>query len=298
MQAAITAQQVRPALFLQIQFLTETVWLWSGFGPILPSGPSFSAAASFPYGQTFLGMGWLGQVQMVSEITDIVAQNVTLTLSAIPVELATDAIHAVRQNSLATLWLGFLDDSGILLKDPLQIFQGHLDVPSITEGADTCSLSITAENPLVDLNRAPNGRFTDVDQQIRFPGDTGFAQVQLLQDYNTVWPSPFGDSNPSPPPSFLTISPVGPIVLGPGAGSTSRQLTARVTRTTGATVDVTSLVNWSSSDTTVATVSLSGMVTYVGKGMCVVTKSWCGGAFSHIDNSALLAASVTVICTN
>jgi hypothetical protein len=297
--AQVQAGQLRPALFLEIAFQTETVWLWSGLGPITAPGPAYSSAATFPYGAEFLGMGWLGQVQAVPQVSDIVATNVTLTLSGIPVELVTDAINAVRENSQATLWLGMLDQNSNVIGDPVQLFQGSLDVPTLTEGADTCTISITAESPLIDLNRAPNRRFTDVDQQIDYPGDTGFAAVQLLQDFRIVWPMPYGSNTSPAPPNYLVITSASPVTIRlPG----TFQLACTEYRSDGGTSDVTNGGGpWFSSDDSVATVTDAGLVTAVAPGMCNMTKRFVQGEFrgssSSDQPSALVQASVTVIVT-
>lgn len=302
MLTQVEAGQLRPALFLQIAFLSETVYLWSGLGALTPAGPAYDPESSFPYGQAFTGMGWLGQIQSVPQVTDVVASNITLLLSGIPAELITDAIQAVRQNSVATLWLGMLDANGNVVGDPEQCFQGALDVPTITEGAETCALAITCENPLIDLNRAPERRYTDVDQQMDYPGDTGFAAVQLLQDYNIVWPAPYSSSiNPSPP-NYLTIYVGSPDNKGPFAiarGGTL-QLTCIETRNDGSTQNVSGGGGWGgpwfSSDESVATVTDNGLVTAVGQGMCNIMKHYVEGMFLT-NASGLVKAACTVIVT-
>jgi hypothetical protein len=299
--AQVQAGQLRPAFFLEIAFLTETVWLWSGLGSNTPPGPAYGPT-TFPYGQTFLGMGWLGQIRAVPAVTDVIAQNVTLVLSGIPTELVTDAINAVRQNSIATLWLAVLDGSNNVIGDPVQIFAGSLDVPTLVEGAETSTLSITAENPLIDLNRSPQRRFTDIDQQTDFPGDTGFFQVQLLQDYDVTWPSPIaGTPDTTPPPNFLTITPAGPVILAVGA---TQQLVCIETRSDGALVNVmpTGGASWGgpvySSDPSIASVSSTGLVTANAMGMCIITKRFVqsmflGGGPNKPSNN--VSASVVVI---
>jgi hypothetical protein len=272
----VAANQLRPALFLEIEFLTETVYLWNGFGPKTAPGPAEDPTASFPYGESFIGMGWMGEIRSVPQVADVVAENITLTLSGIPPELVGDAINAVRQNSVATLWFGCLDGNGNVIGDPVQIFQGSLDVPTITEGAATASISITAENPLIDLNRAPSRRFTDIDQQFDYPGDTGFAMVQLLQDYNLTWPAPANgnsDTSGTQPPNFLTIAPGqdAPVPLAVGGTVT---LVPTVTANDGSTYSGVPGGCFYSSDPSIATVNDSGVVTGVAPGMCVITKRY------------------------
>ena len=292
--AQVQANQLRPALFLEIAFKTETIFLWSGLGPITPPGPAYGPT-SFPYTQTFLGMGWLGQIQSVPACTDVIAQNVTLTLSGIPTELITDAINAVRQNSLATLWLAVLDTNNNVIADPVQVFAGSLDVPTLFEGAETSTISITAENPLIDLNRAPERKFTDIDQQVDFPGDTGFFNVQLLQDYNWVWPWPSPFDGAYSPPAYLTLAPLGPVLINPG---NTQALSATEVTSDGSHNNVTAASQggwWSTTDPSVATVDQNGIVTAVAVGMCIVGKGWNHGEFTHTDVSQLVSAYVTII---
>ncbi len=315
MLAQVAANQLRPALFLEIEFLTETVLLWNGFGTIVPPGPATNATSSFPYGQSFIGMGWMGEIRSVPQVADVVAQNITLVLTGIPSELLTDAIDAVRQNSIATLWLGCLDNGNHVIGDPVQIFQGALDVPTITEGSETSTISITCENPLIDLIRAPSRRFTDVDQQFDFPGDMGFFQVQLLQDYHFTWPSPVGaaDTDLTPPPNLLTITPGedGPVIVAVGGTvqligtETWNDGSEHIVFGPGAPSDYGGPC-WST-DPSIATVTgpnthapESGLVTGVKPGMCNVVMMFVQGAFlggGGNKPSNAVTASVTVIVT-
>lgn len=307
MLAQVAAGQLRPALFLRIAFETETVYLWGGLGSISSAGPAYNASATFPYGQTFLGMGWMGQIQSVPQVADVIAQNVTLVLSGIPTEVVTDAINAVRQNSEADIWLGMLDVNNQIMPDPEQVFAGFLDVPTITEGAQTSTISITAENPLVDLNRAPSRRYTDIDQQIDFPNDIGFFQVQLLQDYNVLWPEPWGTSSTSTePPNYLKITQAPALNAPPPALSVAAtlQLQCIETRSDGSTHDVTTLGGpWYSTDDSVATVGSdtdNGLVTAVAPGMCNIVHLFQESMFlggSNSRPSGTVVAAITIVVT-
>jgi hypothetical protein len=304
------AGQLAPAFFVRIQFLVDTVYLWSGLGSISAPGPAYDPLASFPYGTAFIGIGWLGQIRAIPEVSDIVASNITLELSGIPVELVTDAINQVRENGVATVWLGFMSTqpgNPTIIGDPVQVFQGALDVPTITESSATCTIAITCENPLIDLNRAPNRRFTDVDQQLDYPGDTGFFQVQLLQDMDLIWPYPRGSTDSVPPPNYLTITPgqTAPVAIAVGG---TAQLTCVETRSDGTTQVVMGPGEPGgnrggaaySSDVLIATVDGNGLVTGVAQGMCVITKPYVesmflGGGSSRPSNR--VTASVTIIVT-
>lgn len=307
MAAQILSGQLRPALFLRIAFETETIYLWSGLGTINSPGPAYNASATFPYGTNFLGMGWLGQIQSIPQVADVVAQNVTLLLSGIPTELLTDAIDAVRQNSEATIWVGLLDLNNQIVPDPEQVFDGSMDVPTINEGAETSSISITVENPLIDLNRAPSRRFTDVDQQFQYPEDTGFGFVQLLQDYNVLWPMPWGtNSSSTPPPNYLKILEAPAQDQPPPALHVGGTLQLHCTeyRSDGSTQDVTALGGpWYSTDDAVATVgsdTYDGLVTAVAPGMCNIVHRFQQSMFLGSGKSmpsGIVEAAISIVVT-
>ena len=251
---------------------------------------------NLPYGQTFLGMGWMGRIESVPQNSELTAENMTLMLSGIPSELLGDVVTSVRLNGVARLWLGFFS-SGQLLADPLQLWEGALDVPTVSDGAETCTISITVENSLLSLNLSSNRRFTTLDQQLDFPGDTGFEYVSAMQDLYLAYPCPILatqnvtslDQAPDGT-NAVTISPAGPIVLAlpPGGGGTL-QIVGNAFFNSGQfynqTKNVTALGLWSSSDTGVAIVSNGtggslhfgnfgvggGVITPVGHGVCTIT---------------------------
>lgn len=81
-----------------------------------------------------------------------------------------------------------------------------------------------------------------------------------------------GSNTPTTPTSVSTISVTGTV---PGVGSTA-QFFAVATMSGGTTQDVTTTAAWSSSDTTIATVSATGVVTAIASGPVVITASLSG----------------------
>jgi hypothetical protein len=181
----------RPLLFVVLAFANETLYLFNGIQSMTPAGPAYSALSSFPYGQQFTGLGWLGKISNVPQTTKVQAQNVTLSLSGIPSELLSDAIGQVRITGTAQIYVGFLDSSGNLIPDPLLIFSGALDVPTLNDSGETSTISITCENTLLSLQQAPSRMFDDADQQIYQPGDLGFSFVDHLANIPLYWPAPY-----------------------------------------------------------------------------------------------------------
>jgi Bacterial Ig-like domain (group 2) len=203
--AAIASKVVPVALFVELAFADNTIYVFSGVGKLTPPGPPANPLSTFPYGQTFTGLGWLAKLSAIPQTTKVQAQNVTLSLSGIPANLVLEAIGQVRIAGTATVWLAFFDSSGNLLQDPVQLFSGSMDVPSLSDSGDTSTIEISCENSLLSLNLAPNRQFDDADQQIYFPGDLGFSFVDKLEDLQLFWPAPVITG--SPYPVFMTVTP-------------------------------------------------------------------------------------------
>jgi hypothetical protein len=69
----------------------------------------------------------------------------------------------------------------------LEIFSGEMDQMNIVESSDTCTISVSAENALIKLERPVVRRLTNLDQQSRYPSDKGLEFVASLQDKEIFW---------------------------------------------------------------------------------------------------------------
>lgn len=262
-------------LFVELAFADQTLYLFGGIGSLTPAGPAYSSLATFPYGQTWTGLGWLAKVSTIPQTTKIQAQNITLSLAGIPSELVLEAAEQVRITGAATVWLGFFDSNNNLIKDPVQLFAGALDVPTITDSGQTCTISITAENPLLLLNEAPERLFDDADQQIYYPGDLGMSFVDALANLPLDWPSPYASAGGSDP--YPISMGVTPNAMDIAVGGT-QQMYIQINYSdgsyfkepggTGAGVPFTASI--ASSNPKVATISGTGLVTGVSPGTCSI----------------------------
>lgn len=274
MVAALSQKVVPLALFCSIAFANEIVYVFSGVGQLTPAGPAADPLSTFPYGQTFVGAGEFGRISTIPQSKQVIAQNITIGLSGIPSQLLLDSIGQVRLSGTATVWLGFFDSNGALIADPIQLFLGSLDVPTVTDDSNTCDIAITCENPLIGLNLAPNHQFDDADQQIRHPGDLGFSFVDNLQNLQLFWPAP--DKVASPYPLTLTITPNGHDLLVGG----TQQMTVTINYSNGTSYSHSSTSGGSgpafqvilaSSNPRIATVDpITGIVKGVSPGVCSI----------------------------
>jgi hypothetical protein len=58
---------------------------------------------------------------------------------------------------------------------------------TINDGADSLSITVSAENKLIILNRDKVLRYTDQDQKRLFPNDKGLEYVASIQDKPLTW---------------------------------------------------------------------------------------------------------------
>lgn len=173
----------------------QVLRLWTGYGTLVYQGESW------------YGTGSLLSFDSVEETTEIAAKGASITLSGIPQEVLSLALSEPYQGRKANIYFGnfskgvLLQESSdfILLEDGSkisleagttnlsQIFSGYMDQMNIEEGPDSCTVELTVENKLVDLERARVARFTSAYQKSLYSGDLGLDFVESLQDKDIVW---------------------------------------------------------------------------------------------------------------
>ncbi len=174
MLAAITSQQIQPALFVQIIFADDTIYLWSGYGSI-----SWNS-------QTWTGVGMLGQISTIEEATTVEAKGVVLTLSGIDPTMLAEALQEVQLGASVTVWLGFFSGTSLIFS-PIIAWAGRVDQPTFLIGGETASLSINCESRLLDMNVAVDRRYTLEDSQMDDPGDLYCMFVNSIQEITLSW---------------------------------------------------------------------------------------------------------------
>jgi len=165
------------AMFYEGQFTSGPLRLWTGVGDITWNS------------ETWTGAGGLATVSQVKETTEVMAEGITCTLNAIPVDYLSLVLQEVQQGAAGKIWIGFIDDDGSVVADPALSFSGRLDVPTISDDAKTLQISLTYESKLRDLERPREYRYTSGSQDLLFEGDKFFDYVPSLQEWNGVWGS-------------------------------------------------------------------------------------------------------------
>lgn len=180
----IASGHLLPALFVEADFKSGTVRMWSGMGKVQWNGQDwYGSSVPGPDGE----LKQLGDVTPASETTEVRADNFTIALSGIPVKLISTVLDECRPNKLCTLYLGALNLQGKVIDSPSICCRGYMDVPTINDAGDTCTVSITVESRLARLQKASPLRYTDECQRALYPDDGFFRFVPSIQDWNGTW---------------------------------------------------------------------------------------------------------------
>lgn len=169
---ALTAKNVRPAIFFEGEFTTGWLRLWSGAGDIVWGG------------RTWTGAGTLLSIGDIEESRDVVAAGSTVVLTGVPTDVIAVAISQARQGAPGRIYLGLItlaSSGAALATDPVILFAGLLNVPAVESGSSRSTVTISYQNRLVDLTRARELRYTDETQRQLFPGDRAFEYVTAIQ---------------------------------------------------------------------------------------------------------------------
>jgi hypothetical protein len=169
--AALSQSIVEPLLAIELMFDTSPVRFWFGVGDITING------------NVYTGSGLLLNISQIEETGDVQAGNVDLMLSGVPTTLIAVALSEPYQGRRATIYFGSLRPTIAVA----EVFTGFMDRMDIDESPETCRISMSIENELVDLERVRVRRFTNNDQQSRFPGDRGLEFIEALQDKEIFW---------------------------------------------------------------------------------------------------------------
>jgi hypothetical protein len=207
---ALEAPQITPFFAVDLMFegsyvdpitgdtVTATpLYLWSGYGNFVREDTD----------NIYLGAGQLLNISTIEETTEIQAVGANFTLSGIKSEYLSMALQVPYHGRECRVYFGVLIGGGlatqgldtittqfgdlIVLQSGtqgfLEIFSGEMDQMNIVEAAETATISVSAENALIKLERPVVRRLTSTDQKSRYPSDKGLEYVAGLQDKEIFW---------------------------------------------------------------------------------------------------------------
>lgn len=127
--------------------------------------------------QDYLAVGTFMGFSDIEESAELIVSSMTLSLSGIDQSMISLVLSEKYINREVKVYTGFLDaNTNVLIADPVLIFDGRIDTPTISENPDggTSTVSISATNAWVDFTRRTGRHANNEEQQVLFPGDKGF----------------------------------------------------------------------------------------------------------------------------
>lgn len=166
---------VNVAILAQLQFDSETVYMWTGVGNLSWNG------------DTYIGGGNLIGISTVEETQELQAKGLQVSLNGISSSLISLAFNERVRGRPFRMWLACLNDDRTIIGTPYRLFTGMMDVMSSADDGQTASISLTVENSLIIGQRNKVQRYTSVDQKKKYPADTGLDRINQLQDKEIIW---------------------------------------------------------------------------------------------------------------
>lgn len=157
-------------LYYAVEFFFDggTMRVWTGVGDKVING------------NTYTGTGSLLGISGLEENDNLSAPGVTITLSGLDSAIVSLALQEPYQNRECRVHIGSDGDT-------LEVFSGFMDVMTIDDSGDSCSISVSVESRLIILDRKSSFRYTQETQEARYSGDTFFSYVADLADKQVVW---------------------------------------------------------------------------------------------------------------
>jgi hypothetical protein len=175
MVTQVTAAELQPVILFKAEFDSGDVLLWTGIGEIDYDG------------DTYTGAGNLIGVSSIDETTGIEARGASFNLSGANSAILSLALTEDYQGRAITAFFGVLDTTLSLVSDPIILFKGIMDVIRLDDSGNVATITVAAENRLIDLLRTKTRRYTEQDQKAEFSGDTGCDFVVGLQEKEVTW---------------------------------------------------------------------------------------------------------------
>lgn len=177
--AAAEAELTAPVMLVKLEFAEGNVCLHTGAGEITWNG------------DTYTGAGSIGFINGIAESSEPSRSPVTLGLRGIPAEIVAIALGSYYQGRPATVYDGRLDPATMqLVGNPWAVKRGFMDYMTIEDDQERV-VTLVIESEFAQWDRPVTRRYTNADQQARYPGDRFFESVEIATERTVVWGQKF-----------------------------------------------------------------------------------------------------------
>ena len=165
------------ALFFAVkaEFDTDDIRVWSGIDDLTISS------------ETYTGAGTLLSISNTEDNLELKSNGIVVALSGMDETIVNYALTENYQNRPITIFMGYVMGGTNEVAGTLTLFKGRMTSLVINDTPEGSTVTIDAENRLVDLDRPSNLRYTKESQNFLHSGDTGFNRVASLQDKQITW---------------------------------------------------------------------------------------------------------------
>lgn len=178
-QAEVVKGANRPVHLLSVHFDDTTVYMTDGYNTIAWGG------------NNYVPMGHLLGFSDIEEAAEVIVSNVTVTLSGVDQVWISNFLSKDYIDRAIKIYTAFLDSAEAMVVDPVLIFEGRMDQPTIQEDPEAGSsvVAVSATNAWVDFSRKTGRHTNHEEQQIHFSGDRGFEFAsEIVKD--VIWGRP------------------------------------------------------------------------------------------------------------
>ncbi|WPJ68574.1 hypothetical protein OMDBNIEC_00088 [Salmonella phage STP-SP5] len=172
---AMEQPNVRLVLAAEIDFPSGITRVHTGTGVVIING------------QTFLGVGTLGDVGSVTEENNTSSSTMSMVLSGLDVSMISETLNEECVGRDVTCYLACMNDQGVITGANV-LFQGFITDTSMQAGTEN-ALSYIIANVFERWSFGLPDRYTDESQQRLHPGDRFFRYVAQMAERSIFWGS-------------------------------------------------------------------------------------------------------------
>ena len=173
---AVHAAQVTMVWFIELGF--STVQRLCTAGHTLPWN-----------GHNWIGFGQIVSIEPITETDTMAATGYKISITLTSSALIALALSENVQGDACTIWLGLYDQAGTMIGTPIKLDEGVCDQVEINDSRDSCVFSLSIESEIADFDRPNTFRYSNADQQTRYPGDKFFEYAEQATERAVAFPS-------------------------------------------------------------------------------------------------------------
>ena len=97
--------------------------------------------------ETYYGAGQLINIEGISEVADLAAQGLTITLDGLPSSIVSAALQEPYQRRLCRVYFG-----DVSVSDVVNVFSGRLSKMTIEDSAESGTIQVQVDSKLVEAD--------------------------------------------------------------------------------------------------------------------------------------------------